>query len=212
MKVDYVGLYKVFLNLQDSANDLDVLEDMSDNLNALEELANTPEFDRFGFVVDDTTIAYMAKMIGNAGKLYDLFNPLCENFLGISKDAREEAKKLLPEFLISYGIILYKSFGYETIAEYYSAHNTIEPSKMDLPKDLLDEITADLTHVIDVLRTILVVFKTFGAYFAEYQIADSEDLNDVIASLEDRGYGTEAISTLTQQEVEEILGGTPNAN
>lgn len=207
VKIDYVGMYRTFLNLQDSANDLDVLEEMSNNLDALEELSNTSEFSRFGFVVDDTTMIYMTKLVGSSTKLVNLFTPLCEDFLGISKDAREEAIRLLPEFLISYGIILYKRFGYEIIAEYYSVNNSIDPSKMSLPKELLEEVTADLTQVIDTLRTILVVFKAFGAYFAEYQIADSEDLNDVIASLEDRGYGTEAISTLPQEEVERILGG-----
>ncbi|MFF2798118.1 hypothetical protein, partial [Lysinibacillus xylanilyticus] len=170
------------------------------------------ELCRFGFVVDDTSMVYMTKMVSSAGKLVNVFGPLCENFLGISKDARANASALIPEFLISYGIILYKRFGYEVIAEHYAAHNTIDPSKMNLPKDLLDEITADLSQVVETLRTIVTVFKTFGAYFAEYQIADSEDLNDVIASLEEHGYGTEAISTLTEEEVARILGGVASAD
>lgn len=205
MKIDYVGMYKAFLDLQNSANDLEVLEELSNNLEAMEELASTAEFDRFSYVVDDTTMVYMTKMVGSARKLVAIFSPLCENFLGISKDARAEASLAFTDFLISYGIILYKRYGYEIIADYHMVNNSIDPSKMTLPKELLDEVTADLTQVIDTLRTILTVFKTLGAYFAEYQIADSEDLNDVIASLEDRGYGTEAISTLSKEEVEAII-------
>lgn len=205
MKIDYIGLYKTFLNLQNPANDLDALEDMSMNLNALDELAATNELGGFAYAVDDTTLAYVGKMVTNADKLSKIFTPLCEDFLGISRDARAEASKILPEFLVSYGIILYKRYGYEIIAEYYVNNNSLDTSKVTLPEELLEDVTADLSQVVDTLRTILVVFKTFGAYFAEYQIAESEDLNDVIASLEDRGYGTEAISTLSQEEVRKIL-------
>lgn len=212
MKIDYVGMYKAFLDLQNPANDLEVLEEVSNNLDALQDLAQTAEFDRFSYVVDDTTMVYMTKMVSSAQKIVTVFTPLCDDFLGISKDARAKASLAFPEFLISYGIILYKRYGYEIIADYHMVNNTIDPSKMSLPTELLDDVTADLTQVIDTLRTILTVFKTFGAYFAEYQIAESEDLNDVIASLEDRGYGTDAISTLSQEEVERILtqnNGTP---
>ena len=207
IKVDFITIYKSFLNLQNSENDLDVLEDMSNSLAALEELAETSEFSRYGLVVDDTTLVYMTHLLGTAKKVVDLFTPLCDDFLGISKEKRTEALKLLPDFLVSYGIILYKRFGYEIIAEYYAVNNSVDVSKVTLPAELLEDVTSDLTHVIDTLRTILVVFKQFGAYFAEYQIGDSEDLNDVINELENRGYGTEAISTLSQEEVQAILNG-----
>lgn len=208
IKLDYVGIYKIFLNLQDPSNDLDVIEDIMDNLEVLEQIANSNDIERFGYAIDDTTLLYMSKMIASAQKLVDIFEPICERFLGISKDERRELLKLLPDFLVSYGIILYKTFGYQIIAEQYSINNDLDLSKVDLPRDLLDEVTADMTRVVDTMRTILVVFKQFGAYFAEYQIADSEDLNDVISELEDRGFGTEAISTLSQEEVESILNGT----
>ena len=205
LDIDYVGLYKVVVDLQNSANDLDVLMEMSDNLPAIEAIANKDLKDSFDHIVDDTTMVYVSKMIVSAKKLVNVFQPLCEDFLGISKDARTDGTVALSDFLVSAGIVLYKRYGYDVISEYYAMNNELDPSKMNLSKEMFDAVTSDLTNVVDTLRTIFTVFNTFGAYFAEYEIADSEDLNDVMANLEDRGYGSEAITMLKPEDVKAIL-------
>jgi len=204
-KIDYIGIYKAFLDLHDPMNDLDVLEELSNNMDALEELAHLKGFEVFKFGVDDTTRIYTTKMINSAKRLYEVSAPLCEDFLGISKTANDELMVALPEFLVSYGIILYKVFGYEVIAEQYALSNSIDPSKLDLPREMLDEISEDMTHVVDVMRTILVVFKTFGAYFAEYQIADQDMLTDIINQLEESGGCAEDISTLSEEQIKALV-------
>lgn len=211
-KVDYIGVYKAFIDLQNPENDLDVLEELSNNMDAIEALSKLEGVDTFVYGVDDTTRTYTAKMINSAKRLYEVAAPLCEDFLGISKEADKELNIALPQFLISYGIILYKTFGYDVIAEQYSIEGKIDPSKLDLPKELLDEVSEDLTHVVDVMRTILVVFKTFGAYFAEYQIADQDVLIEVMDKLEDMGRTAEDICTLSEQQIKNLIESTGIAN
>lgn len=206
LNIDYVGLYKCFVELQNSANDLDVLTEISNNLPGIEAIAGKKLTESFGYVVDDTTMVYTAKMIESAKKLESVFQPLCEDFLGISKVARKEGSIALSDFLLSAGIILYKSYGYDVIAEYYAVNNELDPSKMNLSKEMFGAITSDLTNVVDTLRTIFTVFNAFGAYFAEYEIADTDDLNEVLADLESRGYGSEAITSLKPNDIKAILG------
>lgn len=204
-KIDYIGLYKAFLDLQDPHNALDVLEELSNNIDAIEDLSRTNMFESFMYGIDDTTRVYTQKMIKAATNLYEVAGPLCDDFLGISKSDNDKLQTLLAEFLVDYGIILYKVFGYEVLAEQYSLTNSIDPSKLDLPKELLDEITADLTHVVDVMRTILVVFKQFGAYFAEYQIADDDMREDILSMLEDMDKDSEYIATLSHEQVQALV-------
>lgn len=203
--IDYVTMYKTFLNLRDSENDLDVLEDLSDNLEELEKVSKLESLGLRQMVTDDTTLIHATKAVSTAKSIVAVATPLVDDFLGISREERKELVNLLPEFLVSYGIVLYKTFGYEIIADHYSTTNTIDTSKITLPSELLDKVTEDLSSVIDTINTILIVFQTFKAYFAEYQISDSQDLYDVIAELEDRDFGTEAIGRLTEEEVKDFL-------
>ena len=209
-KIDYIGLYKAFVDLQDQHNALDVLEELSNNIDAIEELAHTTTYEAFMYSVDDTTRVYTSQMIGLAQKLHAVAAPLCDDFLGISTKDAETLQTILAEFLVAYGIILYRVKGYSLLAEQYALTNSIDISQLDLPRELLDELSADSTHVIDVMRTIRVVFDQFGAYFPEYQIADDEVREDVISALEEMDKDAEYLTTLSKEEVRRILSRINN--
>lgn len=207
MKLDLISWYKIFLDLQDSGKDLDTLDEIAANLNDVMAVAGMDELDRLSYASDDTTMIYVNKLVSSCRILLRDLEPMCSDFLGISKQARTKVLAELPTLLVSYSLLLYKQFGYESIAEDYIINRSVEPSRLTLPKTVLEDIAEDMSRVMDTLRLILVIFQTFNAYFAEYQVSTDEDLADVIAALEDAGLGTEAIATLSEWEVRTILGG-----
>jgi hypothetical protein len=207
LKLDLISWYKIFLDLQDSGKDLETLDEISTNLNDVIAVAALDELERLSHSSDDTTMIYVNKLVSSCRILLRDLEPMCSDFLGISKTARAKVLAELPNLLVSYSLLLYKQFGYEYIAEDYIVNRSIDPSRLTLPKTVLEDIAEDMSRVMDTLRLILVIFQTFNAYFAEYQVSTDEDLADVIAALEDAGLGTEAIATLSEYEVRRILGG-----
>lgn len=207
MKLDLISWYKIFLDLQDSGKDLETLDEIAMNLNDILAVANMDELDRLSYASDDTTMIHVNKLVSSSRILIRHLEPLCEDFLGISKQVRATILAELPNLLVSYSLLLYKQFGYEMIAEDYIVNRSVDPSRLTLPKTVLEDIAEDMSRVMDTLRLILVIFQTFNAYFAEYQVSTDEDLADVISALEDAGLGTEAIAHITEKEVRMILGG-----
>lgn len=207
MKMDLIAWYSIFLGVQDPAKHLEVIEDATNNLDDLRAIASTHKYDRMLYASDDTTIFYTAQLIGSAKKIIALFDPICEDFLGISSDQQKAIVREMPNLLVSYSLLLYKQFGYEAVAEDYVAHHSIDPSRLEVPAQVLEDLADDMSRVMDTLRLILAIFKMFNTYFAEYQVSSDEDLEDVINMLEEAGLGTEAIATMSQSQVEEFLRG-----
>lgn len=207
MKLDLISWYKIFLDLQDPGKDLETLDEIANNLNDVMSVAALDELDRLSYSSDDTTMIYVNKLVSSCRILLKDLEPMCSDFLGISKSARAKILAELPTLLVSYSLLLYKQFGYESIADDYILNRSVDPSRLTLPKTVLEDIAEDMSRVMDTLRLILVIFQTFNAYFAEYQVSTDEDLADVIAALEDAGLGTEAIATLPESEVRKILSG-----
>lgn len=205
MQTLFLNNYKVLLAISDPENDLEVLEYLAESIPEFERITKADMFTTYQMVTDDTTLAHMATFVDSCAEMIEIAGPLVDNFLGISEEARRKILKLLPNLLISQGIILYKSFGYEIIADQYANFGSVDLSKVTLPVDLLDKLNKDAASVIETITTILTVFQTFGAYFAEYQLGDSQDFYDLMAELDERNLTSDTVGRLTEAEVNKIL-------
>lgn len=179
---DYRKLCEIRKMIVDMDNDFDVLEGMSEMLESLSAQASlaTDAGKRYAYVVDDTTNYYLTQLIEDATKLHELFDTLCEEFGGISEAQRATAIELLDSYLVSSGLILYKVVGYEVVANHLATGNK-GFANLTLPPALIGK---DDSEMIETLEAILNSFKENKAYFAEYQVGNSEVLDEIMNQLE----------------------------
>lgn len=205
--LNYNKLVELFNNLNNIEKDFDSVEILDDCYYAMVDLASMDIFERFSMVVDDTTSDYMSELVVDMQKLVDISTPIIQEFNGISKQQRLDLQKLLPKVLVGYGIVLYKSRGYDILAEALLDNPSVEISTLHLTPELMEDIAEDYSNVINTIHSILSSFRWFGSYFPEYQVNDEEDIIKLEDYMESRDMGVDAIVTLSREEVKAILGG-----
>lgn len=205
--VNYRQLVEVFGNLENIEMDFDTVELLDENIDAIKDLSTSDLFAQFSMSVDDTTADYSAELIGQSAKLLKVITPIVDEFNGISQKQRAELQKSLPGFLVGYGIILYKTRGYEILAEALLEDPSSDISKLELTPALMEDLAEDRDGVIATIHSILTVFRTFGSYFPEYQVNNEEDLIKLEDHMESIGKGVDGLVNLTEKEVRDILRG-----
>lgn len=201
---EYARLYNMLADA--NLDPISVLELIEELIPDVREIEQRDQFQFHEMVVDDTTLKMVHDMRVAARELLPHMESLVGEFNGVSNTEVALFLRNLPPLLVSISLILYKTYGFDTVVEKIDGSGGLDISAGVYSKYVIEMAAESIQKVHENASIICSVLSKFQPYLPEY-ILSEEDISDLQDAIMKEGMPSNAIATLTPEFVDKVLKG-----